>query len=448
MIPVLTRGFFTLVSPMIAAYGATYAISIAVKDMLDAKKIAKFTGELIGNMGSGIGKGISSGIDGFFENLKFAEAAGKLGNEAKGAVEGVGLPINEAVGNVFGDFGSQLSWAFITNFAPTILGSIATVVGVPLAIRYVYHKAIYNMGKPKLAIKERQITMFTPLKESVQKQWNQFCSLFTGEQPSSEATPIFSEELQRRIDDLTTAIQNIRNNDGFFQNIILYGPGGTGKTMICEKMAKDAGMNYVMMSGGDLAQYIKRGEHVTELNKLFDRIESSSTPTFLFIDEAESFTQDRNKMQKAELIELLNAFLNRTGTPNKKVIIAMATNRIDDIDEAVLTRMDYKIEIAPPALAERVKILDLYASQFFSESEVEKFFSEEQLKKMAAKIDKFPGRTIFKLLNDISCKKAATAENELTQGLIDQSVNDFVKQEKDLEKRKIAIKVGRTAPAA
>ena len=257
----------------------------------------------------------------------------------------------------------------------------------------------------------------------------------------SEPKPIFNPELESQIRDITEATYNLQKNGGYFQNVLLYGPGGTGKTMVAKMIARGSNMNYIMMSGGDLAQYIKRGEHVSELNKLFESINQSFTPTILFIDEFESLARDRSKLDKAELFELLNAFLSHTGEASKKFMLIAATNRPEDIDDAVLSRMDHKLEIGLPKKEERIKILDQYIARFFNKSERALFFSHETIERMAEETDGLTGRAIFKMLNALQGKKMASSKNCLTPEMIDKTVAHFVSQEKAIG----AIRTGETS---
>ncbi len=247
--------------------------------------------------------------------------------------------------------------------------------------------------------------------------------------------PVFNDELQKRIDDLTTSTYNINRNGGYMQNLLLYGPGGTGKTMISKYIAKNSKMNYVMMSGGDLAQYIKRGEHVTELNKLFADARNSHSPTIVFIDECESLCGDRGKMDKSELIELVNSFLNQTGEPSKKIMVILTTNRKDDLDSAVLSRMDHKLYIGLPEQTERKKIIELYLPIFMTSLERSKLFTDKMITNIAKQTEGFTGRTIFKMLNAMSGMRAATSNNKLTEKMVTDTVSAFIKQEADIVKK-------------
>jgi len=370
---------------------------------------------------------LNSGFDNFWDGIDIGEKAGRIGEELKTAIneftKEAGKGMRSGVGNTLGEIARGLNIDVLPYF---LLGTVATVA-TPLFVRYLYQKAIHAIGRPKLSSEIHQRTILSPLTERI----GSLFSCFSGK----PVKPIFDPETETLVEEVSEATQNIRNNDGYFQNAVVYGPGGTGKTMIGEKIAKDCKMSYIKMSGGDLAQYIKRGEHVTELNKLMDKVERSwrpwsTSPWFLFIDEAESMCRHRWKLPTAELLELQNAFLKRTGTQSKKCMIMLATNRIEDLDEAVLSRMDRKIYIGPPKQAERVQIITAYVPQFFSRKERAAFFSENQIVKLAQQTDGLTGRALFKLLNAILNKRATTKDNKLTQEIIDKKVKDFVEQEK------------------
>ncbi len=133
--------------------------------------------------------------------------------------------------------------------------------GVALALTYTYDCLKDRIGTPKLIIKEKR------------SSWIPF-SWFSRKCESHSIDVILNPELDRKIQSITKAFQNIQKNNGYFINVLLYGPGGTGKTMIAEQIALQSGMDYVMMSGGDMMQFInQKKQHVSELNKLMESVE-------------------------------------------------------------------------------------------------------------------------------------------------------------------------------
>lgn len=70
----------------------------------------------------------------------------------------------------------------------------------------------------------------------------------------------------------------------------------------------------------------------------------------LFIDEADAFLRDRKDSDMSEYMRhTINSFLYRTGSPSDKVIIVMATNGPNQIDEAVHDRIDEVVGFGLPS---------------------------------------------------------------------------------------------------
>jgi len=66
---------------------------------------------------------------------------------------------------------------------------------------------------------------------------------------------------------------------------MLHGPPGTGKTMFAKNMARNSGMDYAILTGGDVTPLGRSA--VTELHKLFDWASTSRRGLLLFVDEAD-----------------------------------------------------------------------------------------------------------------------------------------------------------------
>ncbi len=56
-----------------------------------------------------------------------------------------------------------------------------------------------------------------------------------------------------------------RDFRGMFRNILMHGPPGTGKTLFAKKLAKHSGLDYAIMTGGDVAPMGRDG--VTAIHK-------------------------------------------------------------------------------------------------------------------------------------------------------------------------------------
>ncbi len=133
-------------------------------------------------------------------------------------------------------------------------------------------------------------------------------------------------ELKKRILFLTSAASKVRNNNAPHRHILFYGQPGTGKTMVAKKMAKSIGMEYALMSGGDVGPL--GSDAVTQIHNLFRWAKFSKRGVMLFIDEAEAFLGDRSKNAMSEdAHNALNALLYNTGSECRHFMMVLATNR-------------------------------------------------------------------------------------------------------------------------
>ena len=185
---------------------------------------------------------------------------------------------------------------------------------------------------------------------------------------------VLDAKLETRVQRLATATANTRANGAPFRNVMLYGPPGTGKTMMAKRLARHSGLDYALMTGGDVAPL--GSDAVTRIHELFDWASTSRRGLLLFIDEADAFLAKRtggaatgagsattttaNLNHPGGVRSALNALLYRTGELSRDVVLVIATNRPEDLDAAVLDRMDESMEFGLPDAAARERMLRLY----------------------------------------------------------------------------------------
>jgi SpoVK/Ycf46/Vps4 family AAA+-type ATPase len=104
------------------------------------------------------------------------------------------------------------------------------------------------------------------------------------------------------------------------------GPPGTGKTLVAKRLAHTSGLDYAILSGGDVAPLGTQA--VQEIHSTFDWARRSPKGMVLFVDEADAFLSHRGKSEKSEAMRsAINAMLYRTGDQNQDFMVILATNR-------------------------------------------------------------------------------------------------------------------------
>ena len=177
---------------------------------------------------------------------------------------------------------------------------------------------------------------------------------------------ILEPAIEERLRDVAIATCHTRKNKGFYRNILFYGPPGTGKTLFAKKLAQHSGMDYAVMSGGDVAPMGRDG--VTSIHKVFNWANASRRGLLLFIDEADAFLRKRSSVSMSEdLRSTLNAFLFRTGEQSKKCMLVLASNTPEHFDWAINDRLDEIVEFKLPSLEERQRLVRLYFDKFVLE---------------------------------------------------------------------------------
>ena len=172
------------------------------------------------------------------------------------------------------------------------------------------------------------------------------------------------QDMQEIVSFLKTPEKYIEAGCKLPKGVVLYGPPGTGKTLLAKAVAGEAGVPFYSVSGSDFIEKFV-GVGAMRVRKLFD-VAKKNAPCIVFIDEIDAVGTVRgggsdhseNRQTINALLAEMDGFENADG-----VVVMAATNRIKDLDPALVRpgRFDNKIAVPLPAdSGERKEVISLY----------------------------------------------------------------------------------------
>ncbi|KAH9730380.1 AAA-type ATPase family protein [Citrus sinensis] len=144
------------------------------------------------------------------------------------------------------------------------------------------------------------------------------------------------------------------------KGILLFGPPGTGKTMLAKAVATEAGANFINISMSSItSKWFGEGEKYV---KAVFSLASKIAPSVVFVDEVDSMLGRRENPGEHEAMrKMKNEFMvNWDGLRTKdkeRVLVLAATNRPFDLDEAVVRRLPRRLMVNLPDAPNREKII-------------------------------------------------------------------------------------------
>ncbi len=197
------------------------------------------------------------------------------------------------------------------------------------------------------------------------------------------------------------------------KGVLLYGPSGTGKTLLVNAVANYAHVNLISVKGPELlSKWV--GESEKALREIFKKAKLLS-PVIIFFDEIDAlagirFSQEgsSSSTSKSVLSQLLTELDGLEYLQN--VIVIAATSRPDLVDSAIIRpgRIEKLIYVKSPNVSERKDIFTIHTRQMPLDKEV-------NLDNYAQLTENYTGAEIFSI-----CREAAwiaLREDKKTQSI-------------------------------
>ena len=196
------------------------------------------------------------------------------------------------------------------------------------------------------------------------------------------------------------------------KGVILHGPPGTGKTLLAKAVAGEAGVPFFSVSGSEFVE-VYAGLGSKRIRALFAAARKAA-PAVVYIDEIDAIGGRRtghaaNGEREQTLDQLLSEIDGFRTDPAKPVVVLASTNRLDDLDPALVRsgRFDRKIAVGLPDRRARREILDVHLRT----RPVSQWADPDRVATMTAGL---AGADLAALCNEASFEAARAGDSEIT----------------------------------
>ncbi len=208
------------------------------------------------------------------------------------------------------------------------------------------------------------------------------------------------------------------------KGVLLYGPPGSGKTLLAKAVAGEAGVPFFSISGSDFVEMFV-GVGASRVRDLFEQAKAHA-PAIIFVDEIDAVGRhrgaglggghDEREQTLNQLLVEMDGFDTKAG-----VILIAATNRPDILDPALLRpgRFDRQIVVDRPDLQGRVEILKVHTRD-------KPLADDVDLEVLARRTPGFTGADLANLVNEAALLAARHGKKKLDMEELEEAIDRVV----------------------
>ncbi|XP_030052266.1 spastin isoform X2 [Microcaecilia unicolor] len=180
------------------------------------------------------------------------------------------------------------------------------------------------------------------------------------------------------------------------RGLLLFGPPGNGKTMLAKAVAAESNATFFNISAASLtSKYVGEGE---KLVRALFAVARELQPSVIFIDEVDSLLCERREGEHDASRRLKTEFLIEfdgvQSSGDDRVLVMGATNRPQELDEAVLRRFTKRVYVSLPSEETRLLLLKNLLSKQGGP------LTQKELTQLARMTDGYSGSDLTALAKD------------------------------------------------
>lgn len=191
------------------------------------------------------------------------------------------------------------------------------------------------------------------------------------------------------------------------KGVLLFGPPGTGKTMIGKCVASQCKATFFSISASSLtSKWVGEGEKTVRALFMLAR---KMQPSVIFIDEIDSLlstrTENENEASRRIKTEFLVQFDGVGTSFEDRILIIGATNRPSEIDEAARRRLVKRIYVPLPDIKARCFIIRNLTSEYMCS------ITDDEYNDLAVLTNGYSGSDLYNLCREVSMEPIREIED-------------------------------------
>ncbi|MBA3751371.1 AAA family ATPase [Candidatus Dependentiae bacterium] len=273
----------------------------------------------------------------------------------------------------------------------------------------------------------------TSLVSLPRKFWNWIAGI---KKESKPITTIFAEKISEQINIIAEELENTAHN----KHYLLWGPPGTGKTMLAKQLAVQCNREYIFVNATSFCSNTLP-EALKNISDLFEYARNNKA--ILFIDDIDNVFKESNPLACTMIIDHILSFI----TTSSRYCTSIFISDTRALKESLLNAIDKKLYIGIPEAKERAALIKMYIDKYLVKGQhlqnkptgledyffttpdpvvkvtiQEDVFSDEHRDYLTKILDGFNGRDISKLVLGMLNAAYATEDSTLTWAMIEQLV--------------------------